>query len=62
MTLLAEEESALALANRHMQEALQRIALQEKRVEGRQANGEDIDTRANFSKICRLDNQRMVRP
>ncbi|MBB5509043.1 hypothetical protein [Paraburkholderia atlantica] len=41
MTLLTMEESALALADRHIVEALQRIALQEKRVHDQQKYGRD---------------------
>lgn len=41
MTHLTKEESALVLADRHIVEALQRIALQEKRVHGQQKCGRD---------------------
>jgi hypothetical protein len=41
MSLLTNEESALVLADRHIVEALRRIALQEKRVSDQKECGRD---------------------
>jgi hypothetical protein len=53
MDLPANEESALALADRHIVEALRRIALQEKRVYAQQKNGRDSSQSEELLRIMR---------
>ncbi|WP_248324108.1 hypothetical protein [Caballeronia sp. Sq4a] len=66
MTLLAREESALVLADRHISEALQRIALQEKRVTEQQERGQDSSQGEKLLSIMRdvlcsfMDHRRQI--
>ncbi|MEM5292392.1 hypothetical protein ACFQ3P_42680 [Paraburkholderia sabiae] len=53
MMLLTEEESALALADRHILEALQRISLQEERVQEAQRSGMDSSQAGELLRIMR---------
>jgi len=53
MDLPANEESALTLADRHIVEALRRIALQEKRVHVHQKNGRDTSQSEELLRIMR---------
>ena len=53
MSLLTTEEAALALADRHIGEALQRIALQEERVHEQQKHGRDSSQSETLLRIMR---------
>lgn len=59
MTLLTKEESALVLADRHIVEALQRIALQEKRVHDQQECGRGSSQSEHICASCGTSSARL---